>query len=482
MKNKTLLLKEFFHEHIVMRKAMFLPLAFITTFMLVGYAAIDKEAPVITTGVIDLPFGEEFDINALDITDNHDDFEDLMVVVDTLNLNINQLGKYTVSVVARDKFDNETTKNIIVNVVDLTAPEFVVLGTNGGYVVQVPVKGSTDVTKYINAVDNVDGDVTPFIEVSDELVTSKVGTQVISISVSDSSGNVTTKDFMFSIADNEAPIIRLLNGSNVTWNYGDDFNLSKIASIVDNTDDVFNVDIIGTVDVKKLNVKQTIEIVAVDLAGNMSREKVNITVKDIGAPVIKLSSSSVRVEMGGTVNVGSYLVSATDNLDGNLTSKVSYGSVSTTSAGIKTVTFTVTDSAGNTGKATLSVTVYNPNASSYGESALIFAKSKIGSKYVWGATGPNTFDCSGLMQWAFAQAGRSIPRTSSAQAQSGTYVAKADLLPGDIVFFSNGGSSVSHCGIYAGNGMMVHAGTSKGVVLASISGIGMTYVTARRYY
>ncbi|WP_224390854.1 C40 family peptidase [Pseudonocardia sp. ICBG1293] len=96
--------------------------------------------------------------------------------------------------------------------------------------------------------------------------------------------------------------------------------------------------------------------------------------------------------------------------------------------------------------------------SSDGAQALAQAKQQLGKPYKWGATGPSAFDCSGLMVWAFEQIGVDLPRTSSAQSQmDGTPVSKSQLKPGDMVFFY---SPVSHVGIYAGNGKVLHASTS----------------------
>ena len=92
--------------------------------------------------------------------------------------------------------------------------------------------------------------------------------------------------------------------------------------------------------------------------------------------------------------------------------------------------------------------------SSLGMKALAMAKTKLGKPYVWGADGPNAFDCSGLMKWAFEQVGKDLPRSSSAQSQVGTPVSKSQLQPGDVVFFY---SPVSHVGIYAGDGKILHA-------------------------
>lgn len=116
-------------------------------------------------------------------------------------------------------------------------------------------------------------------------------------------------------------------------------------------------------------------------------------------------------------------------------------------------------------------------ASSARASAVALALSKVGSPYRWGATGPSSFDCSGLVNWAFEQAGIEVPRTSRALSQSGTPVSRDELQPGDLVFFY---SPVSHVGIYIGDGQMVHASTSgKPVAVASID--GRQYNSARRY-
>lgn len=90
------------------------------------------------------------------------------------------------------------------------------------------------------------------------------------------------------------------------------------------------------------------------------------------------------------------------------------------------------------------------------------AQSKIGSPYVYGASGPSSFDCSGLTSWAFAQAGVSIPRTSQAQASAGTRIySQSDLKVGDLVIFYG---DQHHVGFYAGNGQVLHAPRSGTVV------------------
>ncbi|MFD9035472.1 NlpC/P60 family protein [Streptomyces sp. NPDC059567] len=93
-------------------------------------------------------------------------------------------------------------------------------------------------------------------------------------------------------------------------------------------------------------------------------------------------------------------------------------------------------------------------ASSRAAAAVIAARSAIGMPYVWGATGPRAFDCSGLMVWSYRQAGISLPRTSSAQRYAGRQVPLSQAQPGDLVTYRG---DASHVGIYAGNGQVIHA-------------------------
>ncbi|MFJ7076039.1 NlpC/P60 family protein [Streptomyces sp. NPDC098781] len=88
------------------------------------------------------------------------------------------------------------------------------------------------------------------------------------------------------------------------------------------------------------------------------------------------------------------------------------------------------------------------------EKALAFSRSAIGKPYVWGATGPDSYDCSGLTQAAWKAAGVDIPRVTYDQVNAGTTVSLSSAQPGDLVFFYD---DVTHVGIYIGNGMMIHA-------------------------
>ncbi|MFI8510645.1 NlpC/P60 family protein [Streptomyces sp. NPDC085460] len=86
--------------------------------------------------------------------------------------------------------------------------------------------------------------------------------------------------------------------------------------------------------------------------------------------------------------------------------------------------------------------------------ALSFARAQLGKPYVWGATGPSGYDCSGLTQAAWRAAGVSLPRTTYTQINAGRRVSRSELAPGDLVFFYSG---ISHVGLYIGGGQMIHA-------------------------
>ncbi len=95
-----------------------------------------------------------------------------------------------------------------------------------------------------------------------------------------------------------------------------------------------------------------------------------------------------------------------------------------------------------------------PTANTVGAQALQAALTRRGDPYVWGAAGPSQFDCSGLVVWAYGQEGIALPHYTGSLWNSGVHVARADLEPGDLVFFF---ADISHVGIYVGNGLMVDA-------------------------
>jgi cell wall-associated NlpC family hydrolase len=116
-----------------------------------------------------------------------------------------------------------------------------------------------------------------------------------------------------------------------------------------------------------------------------------------------------------------------------------------------------------------------------GPAALAAARREIGAPYVFGGTGAGGFDCSGLVQWAFRQAGITLPRTSYSQYGVGVAVSSTAIQAGDLVFWDTDGSGASHVGIATGAGTAISA-TTHGVMEHSIGGPywGAHYIGARR--
>ncbi len=117
----------------------------------------------------------------------------------------------------------------------------------------------------------------------------------------------------------------------------------------------------------------------------------------------------------------------------------------------------------------------HPDGEDYVESTLMedlvaFAKSFLGYPYVYGGNGPNSFDCSGFVLYVYKHFGYSFSRGAQEQYHDGVYVAKADLLPGDLVFFSGNGYSITHVGLYIGEGNFIHASNpTRGVVIDTLT-------------
>jgi cell wall-associated NlpC family hydrolase len=119
-----------------------------------------------------------------------------------------------------------------------------------------------------------------------------------------------------------------------------------------------------------------------------------------------------------------------------------------------------------------------PAASSAGARAAALARGQLGAPYSWGGAGPAGFDCSGLVMWAYAQVGVSLPHNAAAQYGVGRSVSRSQLAPGDLVFFDG----LGHVGVYLGGGRFVHApNSSRPVSVDSLGGwYADTYVGARR--
>jgi len=126
-------------------------------------------------------------------------------------------------------------------------------------------------------------------------------------------------------------------------------------------------------------------------------------------------------------------------------------------------------------RATPAVTPPDPNLP-LGQSIADFAVQFVGTRYVWAGASPSGFDCSGLVFYVYGQHGMRLTRNASGQYRdNGVHINKSDLVPGDLVFFSTNGRTVTHVGIYIGNNKFVHASSTRVGVI--ISDLGSAYYT-----
>ena len=198
------------------------------------------------------------------------------------------------------------------------------------------------------------------------------------------------------------------------------------------------------------------------------------------APAAPVASTSAPVTTTSTVTSGS----ADANAAASAAAQAAYNAaVSANSAAQSSAqssqssdSSTSSDSASTASSST--ATSSTPAASGSMAAAISFAEAQLGKEYVYGGTGPDTWDCSGLTQAALAQAGISIPRTSEEQAAAATPVSMNALEPGDLLFWSTDGTAANayHVAIYIGNGSYVEAANpTTGIVIDTISDYTPTF-------
>lgn len=238
-------------------------------------------------------------------------------------------------------------------------------------------------------------------------------------------------------------------------------------------------------------------------SGSSYTYQIALNIIDTNAPVITLTKNEVTIKDTDDFDVRDYVESVVDNVDGSIDFNVE-GEVTREDdkyvANDYTLIIKAKDASGNEASAELKVIVEeseeevvetttsdtnrtygNYAQSPYAGSIVAEARSHVGKAYVYGAAGPNAFDCSGLVQYVFARSGISIPRTSGSQATVGVAINPNDISQwraGDIVTFGPGGSS--HAAIYSGNGTFIHAlNPSQGVMETGIYGFGTIYSVRR---
>ena len=489
MDKKTREVVDFMVDRIKTQKTMFIPVVAISAFALVGYAAADRTAPVVHSNKLVVPYGTELKASDFTVSDNRDTVSVIKTEINDHAYQKDQLGTYKVNVTVKDAFNNKTTKEVEVKVVDSEAPQLESVNDNG-YVIDVEANSNNDLKQYIKATDNVDGDVSDFITFDRGLDTSVLGEQVIHATVEDNAGNKAEKDFTFNVGDTLAPEMNLKNG-NITVNYGDGFDINNYVEVKDNYDVNPTITVEGNVDTRNMTDVQPIKVTATDSSGNQTSNDYEVRVADIAGPVITLKSDTVDVKYGSSFDAKSNLASAIDNLDGDVTGKVEVtGTVNTNKAGAYRVYYRVTDNAGNRSETSAKINVSaapvvkvrnNNRGGSYNFGGLGggaaqggivgTARSRLGCAYRMGASGPTVFDCSGFTSWVYSKNGKSLPRTAAAQYSGTARVSKDGLTPGDLVFFAGTyKSGISHVGIYIGGGQFIHAANSKtGVTISSLN-------------
>lgn len=489
MDKKTREVVDFMVDRIKTQKTMFIPVVAISAFALVGYAAADRTAPVVHSNKLVVPYGTELKASDFTVSDNRDTVSVIKTEINESAYQKDQIGSYKVNVTVKDAFNNETTKEVEVKVVDTEAPALESVN-NDGYVIDVEANSNNDLKQFIKATDNVDGDVSDFITFDRGLDTSVLGEQVIHATVEDNAGNIAEKDFTFNVGDTLAPEMNLKNG-NITVNYGDGFDINNYVEVKDNYDVNPTITVEGNVDTRNMTDVQPIKVTATDGSGNQTSNDYEVRVADIAGPVITLKSDTVDVKYGTSFDAKSNLASAIDNLDGDVTGKVEVtGTVNTNKAGAYRVYYRVTDNAGNRSETSAKINVSaapvvkvrnNSRGGSYNFGGLGggaaqggivgTARSRLGCAYRMGASGPTVFDCSGFTSWVYSKNGKSLPRTAAAQYSGTARVSKEGLTPGDLVFFAGTyKSGISHVGIYIGGGQFIHAANSKtGVTISSLN-------------
>ena len=321
---------------------------------------VDTTTPVITLigdSQVNVEVGSAYTDAGATATDNYDgDLSSQIVVVN--NVDVNTVGSYTVTYSVSDASNNAATiVTRTVNVVDLTAPTITILGDNPATI----EAGSSYADAGATATDNYNNDVTADITVTSTVDTNTIGSYTVTYTVSDTAGNQATAVRTVIVEDSTLPSITLIGPNTVTVEAGSSYSDAG-ATATDSYDGDLTSSIATNNNVDSNTVgSYTVTYTVSDSSGNTATASRTVNVVDTTAPVITISGANpVDVDLGTTYNDAG--ASATDANDGDLTSSITVSSnVDTNTVGTYTVTYTVSDAAGNQATETRTVNVVDNN-------------------------------------------------------------------------------------------------------------------------
>ena len=323
-------------------------------------SVVDTTAPVITllgSSQVNVEVGSSYTDAGATATDNYDgDLTSQVVVVN--NVDVNTLGSYTVTYGVSDSSSNAASVvTRTVNVIDQTAPTITILGDN-----PVTIEaGSTYTDAGATATDNYNNDVTADITTASTVDSNTIGSYTVTYTVNDASGNQATAVRTVIVEDSTPPTITLIGSNPASVEVGNSYSDAgatatdaydgDITSSITTTSNV-NINTVGS---------YTVTYTVTDSSSNSATATRTVNVVDTTAPVITLSGANpVDVDLGTTYNDAG--ATATDANDGDLTASITVSSnVDTNTVGTYTVTYTVSDAAGNQATETRTVNVVDNN-------------------------------------------------------------------------------------------------------------------------
>ena len=323
-------------------------------------SVVDTTAPVITllgSSQVNVEVGSSYTDAGATATDNYDgDLTSQIVVVN--NVDVNTLGSYTVTYGVSDSSSNAASVvTRTVNVIDQTAPTITILGDN-----PVTIEaGSTYTDAGATATDNYNNDVTADITTASTVDSNTIGSYTVTYTVNDASGNQATAVRTVIVEDSTPPTIALIGSNPASVEVGNSYSDAgatatdaydgDITSSITTTSNV-NINTVGS---------YTVTYTVTDSSSNSATATRTVNVVDTTAPVITISGANpVDVDLGTTYNDAG--ATATDANDGDLTASITVSSnVDTNTVGTYTVTYTVSDAAGNQATETRTVNVVDNN-------------------------------------------------------------------------------------------------------------------------